>query len=311
MKINPSLTLQTVADFIHAEFVGNPKHKISGINEIHMVEAGDMTFVDHPKYYTKALNSKATTIIINKKVDCPKGKALLLSDDPFKDYVFLVNKLRPFQSSSKMISDSAEIGKGTIIQPGAFIGNNVKIGKNCLIHSNVSIYDHCEIGNNVIIHSNTTLGGDAFYFQKRKAGFLKLASCGRVIIEDNVEIGCNCTVDKGVSGDTTIGKGSKLDNHIHVGHDTVIGHKCLIASGVLIAGCVRIEDEVVLWGQVAIQKDLTIHKGAVVLASSGVSKSLEGNKVYYGKPAVDARSKWKEIAYIRRLPELFENKDKN
>jgi len=308
MKFNSPVSLKDIAALINAEFEGNPDHIVSGINEIHMVENGDLTFVDHPKYYNKALNSNATTILINKKVECPKGKALIISDDPFRDYVFLAKRFKPFEPSNKFISDSAQIGEGTFIQPGAFVGNHVKIGKNCLIHANVSIYDHTVIGDNVIIHSNTAIGGDAFYFQKRSDGYHKLYSCGRVVIEDNVEIGCSCTIDKGVSGDTIIGKGSKLDNHIQIGHDTHIGKNCLFASAVLIAGCTVIEDDVILWGQVAVQKNLRISKGAVVLACSGVSKSLEGNKVYYGQPAEDARKIWKEVALIKRLPELFENK---
>ncbi len=310
MKLNPALTLKEVATFIHAEFEGDPFQIVSGINEIHKVENGDLTFVDHPKYYNKALQSKATFILINKEVDCPDGKALIFSDDPFRDYVFLVKKFRPFEPSTKFISDTAQIGEGTVIQPGVFIGNHVQIGKNCIIHANVSIYDHSIIGDDVIIHSNTVLGADAFYFQKRSNGYNKMESCGRVVIGDKVEIGSCCTIDKGVSGDTVIGSGTKMDNHIQIGHDTVVGKNCLIASAALIAGCVVLEDNVIVWGQVAIQKELTIHQGAVILACSGVSKNLEGNKTYYGQPAIDVRSQWKEIAYIKRLPELFEKKKK-
>src|SRR5205085_2804736 len=136
------------------------------------------------------------------------------------------------------ISESATIGTGTVIQPGAFIGNNVVIGKNCLIHSNVSVYDHTEIGNDVIIHANTVIGSDAFYFKRRKDYYDKMLSCGRVIIHDRVEIGASCTIDKGVSGDTIIGEGTKIDNQVHIGHDTVIGKNCLFAAQVGIAGVV-------------------------------------------------------------------------
>lgn len=301
-------TLKEIAGFINDEFAGNPEHIVSGINEIHRVENGDLTFVDHPKYYDKALNSKATTIIINKKVDVPEGKGLIFSDDPFRDYVALVKKFRKFEPCGKNISDTAEIGEGTIIQPTAFVGNHVKIGKNCIIHPCVCIYDHSVIGDNVIIHSNSVIGGDAYYYKRRPEGYDKLESCGRTVIEDNVEIGCCCTIDKGVSADTIIGKGTKLDNHIQVGHDTVVGKNVLLASHVAIAGVTTIEDDVIIWGQVAINKDLTIGKGAVVQATSGVDKSLEGGKVYFGVPATEARAKWKEYAYVRRLHELFEKK---
>jgi len=306
MQLETPTNLAEVAGFLHADFDGDPEFVISGLNEIHMVEPGDLTFVDHPKYYKKALGSKATTIIINKKVERPDGKALIYSEDPFTDYVKLVKKYRPFEPASQMISPSATIGEGTIIQPGVFVGNHVKIGRNCLIHANVSIYDHSIIGDNVIIHSGTVIGADAFYFQRKPHGYSKFESCGRVVIEDNVEIGALCTIDKGVSGDTRIGMGTKLDNHIQIGHDTTIGRNCLFASAVVVAGVTTIEDDVILWGQVAIQKDIVIGKGAVVLATSAVDKSIEGNKVYFGIPAVEARKKWRELAALRQLPEIIE-----
>jgi len=307
MRLETPTTLVEIAELLHAQFDGDPDFIISGLNEIHMVEPGDLTFVDHPKYYKKALGSKATTIIINKQVDKPDGKALIFSDDPFTDYVKLVKKYRPFEPASQMISPLAEIKEGTLIQPGVFIGNHVKIGRNCLIHANVSIYDHSIIGDNVIIHSGTVIGADAFYFQRKPHGYSKFESCGRVVIEDNVEIGACCTIDKGVSGDTRIGEGTKFDNHIQIGHDTSIGKNCLFASAVVVAGVTTVEDDVILWGQVAIQKDIIVGKGAVVLATSAVDKSIEGNKVYFGVPAEEARKKWRELAALRKLPEVIGN----
>jgi UDP-3-O-[3-hydroxymyristoyl] glucosamine N-acyltransferase len=306
MQLTPAQTLDQIAELIEAEYLGDPNFPITGLNEIHMVQAGDLTFVDHPKYYSKALHSNATTIIINTKVECPEGKALIFHDDPFAAYVSLVKKFRPFVPATAMVSDSAEIGEGTIIQPGAFIGNHVKIGTNCLIHPNVTIYDHMVIGNNVIIQAGTVIGADAYYFQRKPAGYRKFESCGRVILEDNVEIGANCCIDKGVSGDTIIGFGTKTDNHIQVGHDTYIGKHCLIGAHAAIAGVTRIEDDVILWGRVAINKDIVIGKGAVVLATSAVDKSLEGGKAYFGVPAIEARRAWKELACIRQLPEIIE-----
>lgn len=306
MRLIPSQTLRQIAGMIDARFAGEPDFLISGINEIHKVESGDLTFVDHPKYYDKALSSQATTILINKEVDCPDGKALIYSDDPFRDYVYLTQQFRPFEASQSMISPSAKIGEGTVIQPGVFIGNHVRIGKNCIIHANVSIYDHSVIGDNVILHSGTVIGGDAFYFKRRPEFWDKMESCGRAILEDYVEIGACCTVDKGVSGDTIIGRGTKLDNHIQIGHDTVIGKNCLFASQVGIAGCVIVEDDVILWGQVGVQKDLTIGRGAIVLGQSGISKSIAGGKTYFGSPVQEAKDKMRELALVKKLPELFE-----
>ena len=223
MKFSKTYLLKEISEIINAEIIGDENFPVTGINEIHMVEAGDITFVDHPKYYDKALNSNATIIIINKKVEVPEGKALLFSEDPFVAYNTLTRKFNPFIAATASISETAKIGEGTIIQPGVFIGNNVTIGKNCIIHANASLYDGIIIGDEVIIHANAVIGGDAYYFQKRQDGYHKMHTCGNVIIKDKVEIGALCTIDRGVTGDTTIGAGTKIDNQVHVGHDTVIG----------------------------------------------------------------------------------------
>jgi len=279
------------------------------MNEIHVVQNGDIVFVDHPKYYDKALKSKATTILINKEVECPEGKALLISDDPFRDFNTLTNYFKPFEAAGKAIASSASIGKNTIVQPNVFIGNNVKIGEDCTIHSNVSIYDNCIIGNGVTIHAGSVLGSDAFYYKNRPEGFDKLLSGGRVVIENYVDIGALCTIDKGVTGDTTIGEGTKLDNQVHVGHDTLIGKKCLIASQTGIAGCVIIEDEVTIWGQVGTNSGITIGKKAVIMGQTGVTKSVSGGKSYFGTPIEESREKFKQMAYIKQIPELIKKID--
>jgi len=306
MKFPNVYPLKEIAAIIASEYVGDDNYPVYGMNEIHVVETGDIVFVDHPKYYDKALQSAATVILINKKVDCPEGKALLISDDPFRDFNTLTRHFRPFQQANVSIAPTAKIGEGTVIQPNTFVGNNVTIGENCLIHSNVAIYDNTVIGDNVIIHAGTVLGGDAFYYKKRSEGFDQLLSGGRVVIQDNVGIGALCTIDKGVTGDTTIGEGTKIDNQVHIGHDTVIGKKCLIASQTGIAGCVVVEDEVTMWGQVGVTSAITIGYKAVIQAQAGVSKSLEGGKVYFGSPAEEAREKLKQMANVKRIPEILE-----
>ena len=305
MKFPKTHSLKHIASLINCEYIGADDFPVLGMNEIHVVEPGDIVFVDHPKYYDKALNSAATIVLINKKVECPIGKALLISDDPFRDFNKLTQHFKPFVTADSAISKSAKIGEGTIIQPNCFIGNNVVIGKNCLIHSNVSIYDDAIIGDHVTIHAGTVLGANAFYYKKRPEGFDRLLSGGRVIIENHVDIGALCTIDRGVTGDTTIGEGSKLDNLIQIGHDTVIGKKCLIASQVGIAGCVVVEDEVTLWGQVGVKSGITISKGTVLYAQSGLGHTTEPGKTYFGSPAVDAREKFKEMAYIKQIPEII------
>ncbi|WP_334057986.1 UDP-3-O-(3-hydroxymyristoyl)glucosamine N-acyltransferase [Polaribacter sp. P097] len=301
MKFKNPQTLQEIATLLNVEFIGYANFEVLGINEIHVVEKGDIVFVDHSKYYDKALNSAATTILINKKVDCPEGKALLISDDPFRDFNKITNHFNPFIASSVSISETAIIGDNTTIQPNVFIGNNVKIGSNCIIHPNVTIYDNAIIGNNCTIHANTVLGADAFYYKNRPSGFDKLISGGRVILEDHVDLGASCTIDKGVTGDTTIKEGTKIDNQVHVGHDTVIGKKCLIASQTGIAGCVVIEDEVTIWGQVGTNSGITIGKGAVILGQTGVTKSVPGGKSYFGTPIEESREKLKQLAGLKRL----------
>lgn len=309
MQFPSPVSLQWIAEFINAKLVGNSNDPATGINEIHKVEKGDLVFVDHPKYYDKCLNSAASFIIINKETNVPEGKALLIVENPFEAYCKIVNHFRPFEPAAKMISDSAVIGEGTFIYPGAFIGNHVRIGKNCIIHPNTSIMDHCILGDNVIIQAGTVIGSDAFYYntkKDRKLWYKKMPSCGRVIIEDDVEIGAGCTIDRGVSHDSIIGRGTKMDNMVHIGHDTVTGKNCLMAGQVGIAGVVTLEDGVTLWGQVGVSKTLTIGANAVIYAQSGVMRDTEGGKVYFGSPIEDAKEKMKELVWIKRIPQLWE-----
>ena len=309
MRLDKPVSVKWIADFIGAEVAGNTKAFATGINEIHKVEKGDIAFVDHPKYYDTCVNSAATVIIINKNTDHPEEKTLLIVSDPFEAYSKLVAHFHPFNPSTKNISDSASIGQNTVIMPNSFIGNNVTIGNDCIIHPNVTILDHSVIGNNVIIQAGTVIGSDAFYYNKktnRDIHYKKMISCGRVVLEDFVEIGANCTIDRGVSGDTVIGAGTKIDNLVHIGHDTEVGKNCLFAGQVGIAGATKIEDNVILWGQVGVSKTLTIGKDAVILAQSGVPSSLVGGKTYFGYPAEDAREKKRELVWIKRIPQLWE-----
>ncbi len=305
MDLQTSLKLSEIANIIDGKVIGNPDSVVTGINELHIVKHGDLTFVDHPKYYKKALESAASYVIINKEVTPPIGKSLIYHDAPMDAFNTLIAHFRPMVASAKMVSDSAIVREGTIIQPGAFIGNNVTIGSNCIIHANVSIYDNCIIGDNVILHSNTVIGGDAYYFQKRATGYVKFLSAGRVIIGNNVEIGASCSIDKGVTGDTIIGDGTKMDNQCQVGHDTTIGKHCLIGAFAAIAGVTTIEDEVIIWARVAINKDIVIGKKAVILATSAVDKSIEGDKVYMGSPVMEVRQYWRQFIALKQVPDLI------
>ncbi|GAB2837844.1 UDP-3-O-(3-hydroxymyristoyl)glucosamine N-acyltransferase [Ferruginibacter profundus] len=309
MQFPSPVSLQWIAEFIGATLLGNVTASATGINEIHNVENGDLVFVDHPKYYTKCINSAASFIIINKEAAIPAGKALLIVDNPFEAYCKIATHFRPFEPTTKTISDTAVIGEGSFIYPTAFIGNHVHIGKNCIIYPNVSIMDHCIIGDNVVIQSGTVIGSDAFYYNTKKdreVWYKKMPSCGRVVIEDDVEIGAGCTIDRGVSSDTRIGKGTKFDNIIHIGHDTVVGKNCLVAANVVVGGCTIIKDGVTIWGGVIINKTLTIGENAVLLARTGVGGDLEGNKTYWGAPAKEAGIVQRELVWIKRIPELWD-----
>lgn len=312
MKLHTALTVAEIAEIIGAKIIGDPQVSISHLNEIHKVCRGSVIFVDNEKYFSQAIYSSASAIILNKAVECPPNKALLIVDNPFEAYNNLALRYMPFVPMRASVSETAVIGKGTVIEPGAVIGNHVKIGEDCLIRANSVICDHTQIGNNVEIFPNSVIGSNAFYYhQKADKSYESWHSIGRVVIENNVRIGACCTVDRGVSGDTIIGEGSKIDDQVHIGHGVVVGKHCVIAAQTGIAGKTIIQDYVMIYGQVGISKGLVIGEGAVILAQTGVSKSIPGGgKRYMGSPAADAMQTFKEMAALRRLPELIKKIDK-
>ena len=303
MELKEPLTAAKVAELIHAKVLGDAKRIVSGINELNRVSTGDLVFVDHPKYYNKALNSAATTILIDKEdVLIPEGKAIIVSADPCSDYNTLV---RRFMTPFAWTSELPAIGENTVVHHSASIGTNVTIGSGCTIMPGVVIYPNTFIGDRVIIHANAVIGGDSFYYKKRAGGYEKMVTAGSTVIEDDVEIGSLSSIDRGVSADTRIGAGTKIDNQVQVGHDTLIGKNCLIASQTGISGACVIGDNVTLWGQVGVPSKITIGDGAVVLGQSGVLSDLEGGKTYFGSPAGDWKQKMREVSSLSRLPELI------
>lgn len=309
MRFTTPLSIHYLAEIIGAEIIGNENAFATGINEIHKVEEGDICFVDHPKYYNKCLESNASFIIINsKEVTIPKGKTLLVCTQPFEAYLTIVQKLQPFVAATKLIADTATIGTNVILQPNVFVGEHVRIGNNVVIHANVSIQSHTVIGDNVVIQSGTTIGSDAFYYNGKKdrsVWYKRMDSCGYVHIENDVEIGANCTIDRGVTHVTRIGSGTKIDNLVHIGHDVVIGKNCLLASQVGIAGATELKDGVILWGQVGVNKTITLGENAVVMGQAGVTNSIQGNQVYMGTPAIPAGQKRREFVWVNRIEELW------
>lgn len=307
MKLSTPIAVQELAQEIGAKLVGNSNLSATGINEIHKVQEGDITFVDHPKYYDKSLNSAATIIIIDKDVDCPEGKCLLICDNPFEAYDGIVKKYRPIKPLQNQINPDVIIPESTVVEPGVYIANNVTIGEHCYLHAGCYIGEYSVLGNHVQVGPGSIIGSDAFYYKKVDGEYTKWRSGGRTVLEDHVDIGANCTINKGVSGDTIIGKGSKLDCLIHIGHGAVLGENCLLAGQVGIGGKTIVGDRCVFYGQVGVAQSLKIGDDTVILAKSGVSKDLEGGHVYFGTPAEKAREKYKELAALRQLPDFLKN----
>lgn len=308
MKINDiNLTAAALARQVGGQLIGDGDIIITGVNEIHHVEKGDVCFVDFHKYYDKTLASAASVILIDQPYDCPAGKALIVTPEPFKVYNQLVGNYRLQETRNPAsIADfatcvSLKMGKNCSIAPGVQLGNNVTIGDNCQLHANVTIGDGTVIGDNVTVQSGSAIGSTSFYFKKTADGYQPWNCGGRVVLKDSVEIGPNCTVARGVSSDTVIGKGTKIDSLVQIGHDCKIGAHCLFAAQVGIAGNVTVGDWTVMYGQVGIAQNITIGPRTVILAKSGVSKDLEGGKEYFGTPCQEARSAYQDIVNVRRM----------
>ncbi len=305
--LNTSLRAASIAEQLGGQLIGDGEVMVTGLNEIHHVVPGDLCFVDHPKYYDKTIGSEASVILIDRIYDCPAGKALIVTPSPFAAYSQLAASLvgLPVLSFATAADFPASrnllIGQGTSIAAGVVIGQDVQIGKDCRIEAGVVIGDRTIIGDRVHIQAACVLGGDAFYYKRTEAGYEPFISIGRVVIEEGVSLGPSCTIARGVSSDTRIGAGSKLDAQVQIGHDCKIGRHCLLAAQVGIAGNTQLGDWVIMQGQVGVAQNLLIGDGAVVLAKSGVSKSLEGGKQYFGYPAQEARSAFQDLAALRQM----------
>ena len=302
------IPVKEIANWINARLLGNEFLYLKGINEIHKVREGDITFVDHPKYFNASLESKATAIIVPSEMECPPGKTLLVTEQPFLAYEILVNRFRPFVALTTTDRENYEVDSSAIIEPGAIIGQNVRIGKDCHIHAGAIIRPYSYLGGRVIVHSGAVIGAAAFYFKKWPESYQPWTGCGRVIIEDDVWIGACTTIAQGVSGDTIIGAGTKIDCQVMIGHGVVIGKNCLLAAQVGIAGKTVLGDWCVVYGQAGITQNLHLGDRTVVYAQSGVMKDLEGGHSYFGSPAEETRTKFKEITALKNMANDFINR---
>lgn len=303
MRFTSPKYIEEIAAQLKTEYQGPEKHIIKGLSEINRVQEGDLIFVDHPKYYDTALNSKANTIIINQQVEVPTGKAIILSKNPFEDYNKLCNVF--FPKTELSIVKKQNIHPTAIIGKNVSLGNNIKIGAHTRILHGAVLMDNIEIKDHVIIGPNAVIGHSAFYYNTKNKKHTLMNTIGGVLIESHVEIGAGSTIDAGVSSYTIIGQGTKIDNLVQIGHDTVIGINCIIASGTGIAGCVTIKNNVTIWGQVGCASKVTIHDNVVVYAQSGIGKDLQEGKTYFGSPCIEAKQKFKELAALRMLPNFL------
>ncbi len=305
MTFDQPIPVKEIAQKIGAKIIGNTDLIATGINEIHNVREGDITFVDVKKYFKKSLESAASIIILNEEAECPEGKVLLLCENPFQAYNNIVKEHNPFEPLNHTIGETAQIHPSSIVEPGAIIGPEVKIGKHCLIQAGAVVRGRVIIKDHVLVESGAIIGTDAFYYKKTSEGLKKWRSGGRVIIEDHVDVGANSTVNMGVSGDTILGEGTKLDCMVHVGHDVVIGKHCQITAQIAIGGNTQIGNNVILYGQVGVIHNLNIGDNVVVMAKSLVTKDLEANKTYFGHPVNETRQTYKQLAALRQLPDLI------
>ena len=301
MKLKTTITAAAFAANVGGQLIGDGTIRITGVNEIHHVKAGDLSFVDHPKYYAPALESAASVILIDRAEDCPEGKALIVVEQPFKIYNDLVTAERPVQRPGRTVDPTAVVAEDAYLAPGVVVGPGVTVGAGCHVEANVVLGEGTELGKGVYVGAGSVLGSEAFYFKKTANGFIPWRSGGAVRVEDRAEIGPNCTVARGVSSVTVIGEGSKLDALVQIGHDCKIGKHCIIAAQVGIAGNTTVGDWCIFQGQVGIAQNLTIGDRTIILAKSGVSKDLEGGKQYFGYPAQEARTAFRDLAVLRQL----------
>ncbi len=303
MKCNRPIPVKELAQRFGLKIIGNADNWVYGVNEIHKVVAGDLTFVDSEKYYHTSIFSAATVILIDKEAECPEGKTLLVGPNPFAVYNTLVQERRPVVPQRSAISETAFIHPSAVIEAGAVIGHHCVVGQDAYIGANAIIGEYTVIGDRSVIQAGAIIGTDAFYYKKTDQGYTKWRSGGRVVIHPDVEIGAGCTINKGVSGDTIIGEGTKLDCQVHIGHGVVIGKHCLLAGQVGIGGKTIVGDYVTMYGKVGVAQNLIIGDRVTVLASSGVAKNLEAGKTYFGIPCEEAKAKMRELVALRKLPD--------
>ena len=322
-------TIREIAELFDGEVYGDTEVKIKGVSEIDKAEEGEITFLSNQKYKKFLETTKASCIIVSK-INIIEDKNLIVVKDPYLAFALLVKylfgKKKPsFSGISPLstIADSAKIGKDVNISPYCYIGNNVTIGdattiypnvfidentsvgKNCLIYSNVSIRENTSIGNDVIIHSGAVIGSDGFGFVWHENKYEKIPQVGRVVLEDDVEIGANCCIDRAAMGETVIKRGAKLDNLIQIAHNVVIGENTAIAAQVGISGSTKVGKFVQVGGQAGFAGHIEIGDNVKIGGQAGITKSVPDGIYITGTPARPFMEQRRLEAVIAKLPKLY------
>jgi len=329
------ITATELSKLLNGTIEGNPNVTVNRPSKIEEGGEGSITFLANPKYTEYVYTTTASIILVAKDFEAtkPVTPTLIRVENVYESLAFLLNKFGAAQGqkakglidesasidpSAKMgegvsvgkfsiIEKGSTIGESTIIYPQVHIAENVSIGKNCKIYPGVKIYHGCEIGDNCILHANVVIGGDGFGFAPKEDGsFQKIAQIGNVVIESDVEIGCNSSIDRGSIGSTTIKKGVKIDNLVQVAHNVSVGENTVIASQAGIAGSTKIGKNCMIGGQVGFAGHLTIAEGSKFQAQSGIASNIkEPNKAWFGSPAIDYKDFIRSFGVFKKLPEIY------
>lgn len=326
-------TAQQIALLVSGTIEGNPDTTVTSFGKIEEAVAGQLSFLANPKYQDYLYTTKASLVIVNENLQLQKNitATLVRVKDAYSAFATLLTTYQNLKAQQKKgietpshiassatlgtdvfvgafayIGEKVTIGNNTKVFPGAYIAENVSIGNNTTIHAGVKIYEDCIIGNDVVIHAGTVIGSDGFGFAPQPDGsYQKVPQIGNVIIEDQVEIGANTTIDRATMGSTIIKKGVKLDNLIQIAHNVEIGSQTVIAAQTGISGSTKLGQKIMIGGQAGIAGHLTIANGVKIAGMAGVTKNLDGEgKSYAGFPAEDAKQSLKAQVYTRQLPEL-------
>jgi UDP-3-O-[3-hydroxymyristoyl] glucosamine N-acyltransferase len=323
------MTLKEIADFLEGEVLGDEKIVIKGISGIKEARGGEITFLSHPQYNHLISQTCASAIITSREVEF-SSKPLVQVDNPSLAFARIVNKFYPHKlahpkgihptaiiaKSAKLktgvsigaysvIEENVIIGDNTIIYPNCYIGRDTRIGRDSLIYANVSLREAITVGNRVVIQSGSVIGSDGFGFITQEGRHQRIPQIGTVLIQDDVEIGANVTVDRARFDKTVIGKGTKVDNLVQIAHNVVIGQNCFIVAQVGISGSTIIGNNVTIAGQAGLSGHISIGDQATVAAQAGVTKSVPVNTLVSGYPAKPHSIAKRINACIQNLPRLY------